>query len=161
MYPPLPRKWGASPRPLSLRGKMPGERGLARVSLWESGALAFEPELQEWSGVGRMARTNPSGWVAWLPEGEAELPSPCPEDSLLLVTFLPCGSAGKESACSAGDLGSIPGLRRSAGEGKGYPLPCSGLENSMDCIVCGVRKSRTRLSDSHFASLHIANDFHG
>jgi len=42
----------------------------------------------------------------------------------------PCGSAGKESACNAGDLGSIPGLGRSPGEGKAYPLPYSGLENS-------------------------------
>ena len=42
------------------------------------------------------------------------------------------GSAGKESACNAGDLGSISGLGRSPGEGKGYPLQCSGLENSMD-----------------------------
>ena len=55
----------------------------------------------------------------------------------------PCGSAGKESACNAGDLGSISGLGRSPGEGKGYPLQYSGLENSMDCIVHGVAKSRT------------------
>ena len=57
------------------------------------------------------------------------------------------GSAGKEFACNAGDLGLIPGLGRSPGEGKGYPLQYSGLENSMDCIVHGVAKSRTRLSD--------------
>ena len=44
------------------------------------------------------------------------------------------GQAGKESACNAGDLGSIPGLGRSPGEGKGYPLQYSGLENSMDYI---------------------------
>ena len=50
---------------------------------------------------------------------------------------LPCGSAGKESACNAGDLGSIPGLGRSPGEGKGYPLQYSDLENSMDGIVHG------------------------
>ena len=49
------------------------------------------------------------------------------------VAFLG-GSAGKESACSAEDLGSIPGLGRFPGEGKGYPLQYSGLENSMDCI---------------------------
>ena len=54
----------------------------------------------------------------------------------------PCGSAGKESACNAGDLGLIPGLGRSPGEGKGYPLQYSGLENSMDYIVHGVTKSR-------------------
>ena len=59
----------------------------------------------------------------------------------------PSGSAGKESACNAGDLGSIPGLGRSPGEGKGYPVQDSGLENSMDCIDHGVAKSWTRLSD--------------
>ena len=52
--------------------------------------------------------------------------------------------------CNAGDLGLIPGLGRSPGEGKGYQLQYSGLENSMDCIVYGVRKSQTRLSDFHF-----------
>ena len=46
----------------------------------------------------------------------------------------PGGSAGKESACNVGDLGSIPGLGRYPGEGKGYPLQYSGLENSMDYI---------------------------
>ena len=44
----------------------------------------------------------------------------------------PCGSSSKESACNVGDLGSVPGLGRSPGEGKGYPLQHSGLENSMD-----------------------------
>ena len=58
----------------------------------------------------------------------------------------PCGSAGKESTCNAGDPGSIPGLGRSPGKGKGYPLQAS-LENSMDCIVHGFAKSWTRLSD--------------
>ena len=49
------------------------------------------------------------------------------------------GSDIKESASNVGDLGSIPGLRRSPGEGRGYPLQYSGLETSMDCIVHGVR----------------------
>ena len=49
-----------------------------------------------------------------------------------LPTLFPCGSAGKEPACNAGDVGSIPGLGRSPGEGKGYPLQYSGLQNSMD-----------------------------
>ena len=53
-----------------------------------------------------------------------------------------CGSAGKESTCSAGDLRSIPGLRRSTRKGIGYPPQYSGLENSMDCIIHGVAKSR-------------------
>ena len=71
---------------------------------------------------------------------------------LLTPVFLsfPCGSAGKESARNAGDLGLIPGLRRSPGEGNDYPLQYSGLENSMDCIVHGVAKNWTRLSGFHF-----------
>ena len=59
-------------------------------------------------------------------------------------------SVGKESACNAGDPGSIPGSGRSPEEGIGCPLQYSGLENSMDCIVYGVTKSQTWLSDLHF-----------
>ena len=59
------------------------------------------------------------------------------------------GSAGKESTCSVEDLGSIPGLGRSPGEGKGYPLQYSGLKNSMDYIVHGVAKSKTGLNNFH------------
>ena len=62
----------------------------------------------------------------------------------------PCGSAGKESACNVGDLGSILGLGISPAEGKGYPLQYSDLENSMDYTVHGVTKSRTRLSNFQF-----------
>ena len=69
---------------------------------------------------------------------------------LILYMGFPCGSAGKESACNAGDLGSIPGLGRSPEEGKGYPLQHSALENPMDYIVHGVTKSQTRLSSFHF-----------
>ena len=65
----------------------------------------------------------------------------------------PGDSDGKESTHNAGDLGSIPGLGRSTGEGKGYPLQCSGLENSLDYIVHGVAKSQAQLSDFHFPSL--------
>ena len=68
----------------------------------------------------------------------------------LVFLGFPCGSADKESACNAGDLGSIPGLGRSLGEGKGYPLQYFGLENSMDYIMHGVTKSQTQLSDFHF-----------
>ena len=56
----------------------------------------------------------------------------------------PGGSAGKESTCSAGDLGLIPGLGRAPGEGKGFPLQYSGLGNSMDYTVA---KSQTQLSN--------------
>ena len=59
-------------------------------------------------------------------------------------------SAGKESACTAGDLGSIPGLGRSLGEGKDYPLQYSGLKNCMDWIIHGATKNGTLLSDFHF-----------
>ena len=68
----------------------------------------------------------------------------------------PCGSAGKESTFNAGDLGSIPALGRSPGEGKGYPLQYSGLENSMDWIVHEVANSWTRLSDFHFHFLLVS-----
>ena len=59
-------------------------------------------------------------------------------------------SVGKESSCSVGDLGSIPGLGRSREEGNGYPLQYSGLENSTDSTVHGVTKSWTQLSNFHF-----------
>ena len=62
----------------------------------------------------------------------------------------PCDSAEKESACDAGDLGLTPELGKPPGEGKNYPLQYSGLENSTDCIVNGVPKGRTQLSNFHF-----------
>ena len=65
----------------------------------------------------------------------------------------PDSLVGKEASCNAGDLGLIPGLGRSPGKGKGYALQYSGLENSIDCIVHKVAKSRTQLSDFDF-------DFH-
>ena len=68
----------------------------------------------------------------------------------LVFLGFPGGLAGKESACNVGDLGSIPGLGRSPGEGKGCPLQYSVLENSMDSIDHGITKSRTQLSDFHF-----------
>ena len=64
-----------------------------------------------------------------------------------------CGSASKESACNVVDMGSIPGLGRSPGEGKGYPLQYSDLENPMDYMVHGVSRSRTRLRDFHLPNL--------
>ena len=69
------------------------------------------------------------------------LPHQLPFKSALLKPH--GGSAGKESTCNVGDLESIPGLGRSPGEGKGYLLQYSGLENSMDGIGHGVAKSWT------------------
>ena len=60
-----------------------------------------------------------------------------PKDSVVI----PCGSAGKEFTCDEGD--PVPGMGKSPGEGKGYPLQYSGLENSMNCIVHGIAKSQT------------------
>ena len=76
-------------------------------------------------------------WVGKIPWRRDKLPTP-------VFLGFPGGSAGKEFNCIAGDLGLIPGLGRSPGEGKGYPLQYSGLENS----VHGVTKSWTQLSDS-------------
>ena len=73
------------------------------------------------------------------------------------ICCFPGGSAGKESACSVGDLGLIPGLGRSPGEGSGYPLQYSVLENSMNGIVLGVAKSQTRLSDFHCYNILYSN----
>jgi len=82
-------------------------------------------------------------------------PSQSPNLSMLaLILGFPGGLAGKESAYNARDSGSTSGLGRFHGEGKGYALQYSGLENLMDCIVHGVAKSRRRLSGFHSTSLH-------
>ena len=88
-----------------------------------------------------MQETWFNSWVGKIRWRRDRLPTP------LLLGF-PCDSAGKEPTCNAGDLGSIPRLGRSPGEGKGYPLQYSGLENSM-----GVSKSRTQLSNFHFQTM--------
>ena len=72
----------------------------------------------------------------------------------------PCALAGKESTHNLGYLGLIPGLGRSPGEGKGYPLQYTGLEDSMDCIVHGVTKSCTQLRDFHFNAITVHLKFH-
>ena len=74
--------------------------------------------------------------------------------ALLLLGF-PGGSADEESTCNVGDLGSVPGLAGSPGEGKGYPLQYFDLENSRDCIIHAVVKSQTWLSDFHFQVYNI------
>ena len=75
--------------------------------------------------------SDPGSCLGKIPWRRDRLPTP-------VFLGFPCGSAGKESACNVGDLDSIPGLGRSPGEGKGYPLHNSGLENSMDYTVHGV-----------------------
>ena len=96
-----------------------------------------------------------NSWVRKIHWRRDRLPTP------VFLDF-PCGSAGKESACNVGDLGFIPGLGISPGEGKVSPLQYSGLENSMDCIVLGVAKSTIRLSNFHslsFPVLHYLLEF--
>ena len=96
------------------------------------------------SSVGKESRRPQfDSWVGKIRWRRDRLPTQ------VLLGF-PCGSAGKESACNAGDLGLIPGLGRSPGEGKHYPLQYSSLEISMNCIVHGVAKSQTLLSNFHF-----------
>ena len=73
-----------------------------------------------------------------------------------------CGSACRESACNAGDLGQIPGLERTPGEGKGYSLQYSCLEKPMDrgdwqTTVHGVAKSRTQLTDFPFIHKYVCS----
>ena len=88
---------------------------------------------------------------------EQVLPCCLPSPFLIFKDF-PGGSDGKASVYNAGDLDSSPGLGRSPGEGNGSPLQCCCLEDPMDrggwyATVCGVAKSRTRLSN--FTSLHF------
>ena len=96
-----------------------------------------------------MQGTPVPSWVRKIPWRRDRLPTP-------VFLGFPSNSNGKEPACNMGDLDSIPGLRRFPGEGKGYPLHYSGLENSMDYIVQGVSKSQTLLSDFH---LHLHSPF--
>ena len=119
--------------------------------LWESSSIASHSGIwQELSVPAQLVKNPPAlqetrfdSWVRKIPWRRESLPTP-------VFLGFPGGSAGKESTCNVGDLGSIPGLGRSPGEGKGYPLQYSCPENSMDWIVHGVRKSWIRLSGFHF-----------
>ena len=116
-------------------------------------------QTKDWAGVGvggeqggRLPAPSPSlstqGWPClefphpqhvWDAEGKLEGRVPF---GITTMGF-PGSSAGKESTCSAGDSGSIPGLGRSPGEGNSYPLQYSDLENSMDCVANGDKESDT------------------
>ena len=90
----------------------------------------------------------------WWGRGTANIARPLARAS---PQGLPGGSAGKESACSGGDLGSVLGLGRSPGEGISNPVYYSCLENSINCIVHGVAKSQTQLSDLHYFQILITS----
>ena len=117
--------------------KGPRRHLLASVTYWASPSSSAGKRIQ--LQFRRSWFDSCVGKFAWRRD---RLPTP------VLLGF-PDSSDGKESTCNAGDLGSTPGLGRSPGEGKGYPLQYSGLENSMGHIVHGVAKSRTRLSNFH------------
>ena len=87
---------------------------------------------------------NLEGW-----DGEGDGREVAKGGDICITMGFPCSSAGKDSSCNAGDLGLIPELGRYPGEGKGYPLQYSGLKNSMFCIVHGVIKNQSRLSNFH------------
>ena len=88
------------------------------------------------------------GWEDPLEKGR--LPTPVFQPGEFHGLYSVAESDTTERLSNAGDAGSIPWLGRSPGERKGYPRQYSDLENSMDCIVHGVTKSRTRLRDFHF-----------
>ena len=98
------------------------------------------------TGVGCHCLLQFNSWIEMIHWRRDRLSTP------VFLGFL-YGSAGKESACNAGNLGLMPGLGRSPEEGKGYALQYSGLEHSMDYTVHGVTKSWTWLSDFHFHSI--------
>ena len=105
---------------------------------------------------------NPKGNQFWILFGRTDAEAEAPilgylmqradslAKTLMLGGVFPDSSVGEESVCNAWGPSSIPGSGRSTGEGIGYPLQYSGLEDSMDCIVYGVAKSQTWLSDFHF-----------
>ena len=142
-----------------------------KFTIWlrEPKSIALD-HLEGWDGVrsGREIQGGGDMLYLWLLHVDIQKK---PAQSYKTITLqlkvglnkkgFPCGSAGKEPTCHVGDLGSSPELGRSPGEGKGYPLQHSGLENSMGCIVPGITKSWTWLSNFHFLSLQIkkANNY--
>ena len=94
-------------------------------------------------------------WVAYPFSRESSQPRNQTRVSCIPSRFFTNWPIREESSCNAGDLGLIPGLGGSLGEGKGYSLQYSGLENSMDYIVHGVTKSSMGLNNFHF---HITSN---
>ena len=105
--------------------------GLQRVRHDSATSLGIQKGFPD-SSVGKESTCNDS-WVRKIRWRRDRLPTP------VFLGFL-CGSAGKESSCNVGDLGSIPGLGTSPGEGKGYSLQYSGLENFMDYSSWGHKE---------------------
>ena len=128
-----------------------GDPGLISGSERSAGEGIGYPLLYYWASLWlswlriclQCRRPRFNSWIKKFHWRRDRLPTP------VFLDF-PRGSANKESSCNAGDLGLIPGLGRSPGEGKSYPFQYSGLENFLDCIIHGVTKSHTWLNDFHF-----------
>ena len=134
--------WGSS-SPMSFLGGNSAPLISIETTLW--GQLRIYHHMGARDGKTHSIYSKRASLIAQLVKGRVGK-IPWRRDRLPIPVFLgiPCGSAGKESACNVGDLGLIPGLGRSPGEGKGYPLQCSDLENY---IFHEVAKSWTWLSD--------------
>ena len=109
--------------------------------------------------VAQLVKNPPAMWETWIWSLGWDDPLEKGKSTHSSMSF-PCGSDGKESACNAGDLDSIPGSGRSPGEGNGNPFEYSCLENPVgrgawQSIVHGVAKTQTRLRNFHFTSLHF------
>ena len=175
---PWRRAW--PPTPVFLPGEFHGQRSLVGCSPWGHKELDTDEKLththteqvrkcegQEWTAGGRDDRRSETQWKrgrksrqsraspsrGYWPEVRRAVYQRCSLPSQVsTVPFYSTFSGARllESTCNAGDLGLIPELERSSGEGKGYLLQYSGLDNSMDCIVHEVAKGGTQLSDFHF-----------
>ena len=152
--------WGF---PHSLVGKdstcNAGDPGLIPESGRSSGeGIGYTLQYSWTSLVVQLVKKPPAMQETWIQFLGWE--DPLERDRLPTPVFLgfPCGSAGKEATCNAGDLGSIPGLERSPGEGKGYPSQYSGLENSMDYITGSQRVGHDRATFTFFSS-HLMRDY--
>ena len=106
------------------------------MCVFSAGEGISSPLQYSWASLVAQLVKNPpvmrETWVGKIPLRRERIPTP-------VFLGFPCGSAGKESACNARDLDLIPGLGRSSGEGKGYPLQYSDLENSMEYSIGSQR----------------------
>ena len=101
--------------------------------------------------------TEEPGWLQSMGLQESDLTQWLSTHTAQLIVSFPCGSAGKESACNSGDLGSIPGLGRLPQRRERLSTPVFWPGDSTDCIVHGVAKSQTQLSHFHFKYFLPAN----
>ena len=112
-----------------------GDPGLIPGSGISAGGWTGYPLQDSWASLmAQLIKNLPAMWETWVRSlgWEDPVEGGKATHSSILAWIIPWTIADKESACNVGDLGSIPGLGRSNGEGKSYPLQYSGLDNSMD-----------------------------